>query len=156
MNENNITNNAVIPNNDLPSGYCEGGFMDTDTTGKHFLKRDYVSIYAQELARKLVNGKPSMSAASFKTNFSASAKRNLSRNVSSEARMTCAASMLPRAKKLTATHKAPKVLRDMMNALLPYVKDDASFHALYTHLDAVYSEMLDLEPPKPPRGTETD
>lgn len=148
-NEITTTNNAITPETNttaaLPNGYCDGGFMDKDSTGKNILKRDYIEKYAQELAHMLVNGKPSMKPASFKSAFLADAKRSLKRNVSTEARLLCAASMLTCAKKLTATKKAPSVLRDMINALLVYVKDDESFHALYTHLDAIYAEMLDLE-----------
>lgn len=133
---------ATFPTPNLPSGYCNGGFMDKDN---NILKRAYVDTYAQQLANMLVNGKPSMKATNFKSAFLADAKRSLKRNVSTEARLLCAASMLTSAKKLTATNKAPKVLRDMVQALIPHVKDDESFRALYTHLDAIYAELLDVE-----------
>lgn len=143
-----VTEQAPTPNEttaNLPSGYCDGGFMNQNNT---ILKRAYVDTYAQQLAHMLVNGKPSMKAANFKSAFLADAKRSLKRNVSTEARLLCAASMLTSAKKLTATKKAPPVLRDMVLALSTHVKDDESFHALYTHLDAIYAELLDLESSK--------
>lgn len=150
--ENNITTTGepvtaqetgaktITPN--LPDGYCNGGFMDKE---HNILKQEYINRYAKEIARMLVNGNPPMQAAFFKTNFLKEAKKHLRRNVSKEACQLCAQTMLLTAKKLTATHKAPQILRDMMLTLVPCVETDEDFHALYTHLDAIYTEMLDNE-----------
>lgn len=56
--------------------------------------------------------------------------------------------MLPAAIKLVAKHKAPPLLQDMISTAVGAVFDDATFEALYKHLDAVYSFMLQNEQQK--------
>ena len=127
----------------LPDGYIMGGFMETAPDGKHrFLKRDYVDHYAKELAAALTTGAPAMTAAAFRSAFLRDAKKLLRRGTPDGAKLTSVATMEVQATKLVAQNKAPYVLYDMIAKAAPAVTDAETFHALYTHLDSIYTYML--------------
>lgn len=138
-----ITASAV-----LPADYTKGGFMDTAPNGQRSIKVEYVGRFAQELAAALTTVTPALTAAAFNAAFLRDAKKHLRRGVIYGAKATCAAAMLPAAIKLVAKHKAPPLLQDMISTAVGAVFDDATFEALYKHLDAVYSFMLQNEQQK--------
>lgn len=126
----------------LPAGYMENGFLNTAPNGKPFLKADYVGTYAQEIAAALTAGTSTITAAAFSSAFLRDAKKHLRRGTPYEAKATCAAAMVPQAIKLVAKRKAPPLLHSMITAAVGAVTDDATFEALYKHLDAVHSFIL--------------
>lgn len=132
----------------LPKDYITDGLLDTSPGGQRYIKVDYVGRFAQELAVNLSNGNPALSPAAFNAAFLRDAKKHLRRGVVYDAKAACAAAMLPAAIKLVAKHKAPPLLQDMITAAVGAVFDDATFEALYKHLDAVYSFMLQNEQQK--------
>lgn len=122
----------------LPDGYLADGFLETASTGKPFLKAVYVGTFAQQIAAVL----QPMSPSAFQAVFLRDAKKHLRRGVLYEAQAACAAALLPQAIKLTAKHKAPPVLVDIITAVVSAVHDTATFEAMYKHLDAIYAFML--------------
>ena len=125
----------------LPDGYLADGFLETASTGKPFLRAVYVGTFAQQIAAVL----QPMSASAFHTAFLRDVKGHIRRGVPYEAQTACAAAMLPQAIKLTAKHKAPSVLVDIITAAVGAVHDSATFEAMYKHLDAVYAFMLQAQ-----------
>ena len=132
----------------LPADYIKGGFMDTAPSGQRYIKVEYVGRFAQELAASLTTATPALTAAAFNAAFLRDAKKHNRRGVVYDAKAACAAAMLPAAIKLVAKHKAPPLLQDMITAAVGAVFDDETFEALYKHLDAVYSFMLQNEQQK--------
>lgn len=133
----------------LPDGYIIGGFMEATPDGKHhFLKRDYVDRYAKELAATLTTGAPVMTAAAFRSAFLRDAKKLLRRGTPDGAKLTAVATMQVQATKLVAQNKAPFLLYDMIAKVTPAVIDAETFHALYTHLDSIYTYMLQSQQQK--------
>ena len=133
----------------LPDGYIMEGFMETSPDGKHrFLKRDYVDRYAKELAAALTTGTHSLASADFKSAFLRDSKRLLRGEHPDGAKLTAAATMQVQAVKLVASDKAPAILCDMIAKTTAAVTDAETFQALYTHLDAVYTYILQREPKK--------
>lgn len=133
----------------LPDGYFADSFMETTPDGKHrFLKRDYVDRYAKELAATLTTGTPTLTAAAFNSAFLRDAKKLLRGEHPDGAKLTAAATMQVQAVKLVASDKAPAILCDMIAAAAIAVTDAETFQALYTHLDAVYTYILQREPKK--------
>lgn len=122
----------------LPAGYISNGSM-VDAEG--VLQQEYITQYAQQMAERL---KP-MKATAFHTAFLKEAKEARKKKVSYGAKKNCALGMVTQAKKLAHRKKdpAPGVLVDMITAATATVKDPATFEALYMHLDAVYSYLLD-------------
>lgn len=125
----------------LPADYMKDGLLNTAPNGKPFLKVDYVARLAQELAANLAP----LTATNFNAAFLRDAKKHLRRGTPYEAKATCAAAMLPQAIKLVAKHKAPAILHSMITAAIGAVTDDATFEALYKHLDAVHSYLIMAE-----------
>lgn len=121
----------------LPGSYLtDGSMLDTDGA----LRPEYIGRYAQALADKL---KP-LKASAFHTAFLREAKEARKKKVPYGVKKNCALGMVTQAKKLAARKKdpAPRVLVDMITAATSTVKDPATFEALYMHLDAVYSYLL--------------
>lgn len=129
------------PTATLPADYLTHGFLSTAPNGKAFLRAEYVGNFAQEIASNLAP----LTAANFNTAFLRDTKKHLRRGIPYEAKATCAAAMLPQSIKLVAKHKAPPMLRDLITATTGAVTDDATFEALYKHLDAVYSYLIMAE-----------
>lgn len=123
---------------DLPNGYLADGFLETASTSKPFLRTAYVGVFAQQIAAVL----QPMSPSAFQAAFLRDAKKHLRRGVPYEAQAACAAALLPQAIKLTAKHKAPPVLVDIITAVVGAVHDSATFEAMYRHLDAVYAFIM--------------
>lgn len=137
------TSDTEITVDKLPDGYFSNGFMEKTPDGKHrFLKLDYVDRYAKELAVTLTSGTPTLTAAAFRSAFLRDAKKLLRRGTPDGAKLTAVATMQVQAIKLVAQSKAPAVLVDMFARLAPAVTDAETFHALHTHLNAVYTYML--------------
>lgn len=130
----------------LPDGY--GDFMETTSDGKKFLKRDYVDRYAKELAAALTTGTPALTAAAFNSAFLRDAKKALRRDTPVGLMLTTTAGFEVQAIKLVAKNKAPALLVDMMHALVPAVTDSESYQALYTHLDSIYTYILQSQQQK--------
>lgn len=139
---------VTTASDDLPTDYIKGGFLDTAPNGQRPIKVEYVGRFAQELAASLTGGTPALTAAAFNAAFLRDAKKHNSPKVVYGAKAACAAAMLPAAIKLVAKHKAPPLLQDMITAAVGAVFDDKTFEALYKHLDAVYSFMLQNEQQK--------
>ena len=132
-----------LPADKLPDGYLSNGFMETTSDGKcRFLKRDYVDRFAKKLAFSLTSGTPALSATAFRSAFLRDAKKLLRRGTPDGAKLTAVATMQVQAIKLVAQSKAPAVLVDMFAKLAPAVTDAETFQALHSHLDAVYTYML--------------
>lgn len=129
----------------LPDGYLSDGYHVTNDKGDVFFNSVYVGDYAKELATILATGDSKITAAAFYAAFLRDAKSYLRRGTPYGAKATCAAAMIPRAIKLVAKRKAPPILRDMITAAAGAVNNDETFKALYEHLDAVYSFILDRE-----------
>lgn len=136
-----VDTTSTMPATGLPDGYLADGFLETASTGKPFLRAVYVGTFAQQIATIL---RP-MSASAFQTAFLRDVKGHIRRGVPYEAQTACAAAMLPQAIKLTAKHKAPSVLVDIITAAVGAVHDSATFEAMYKHLDAVYAFMLQAQ-----------
>ena len=122
----------------LPEGYlADGSMMDADGV----MRAEYTGTYAEELAKKL---KP-MKASAFRGAFLREAKELRKKRTPYGAQKNCALGMVTEAKKLVHRKKdpAPRVLLDMITAATATVTDPASFEALYMHLDAIYSNMLE-------------
>lgn len=140
-----VTTSAV----NLPDGYIKGGFMETAPDGKHrFLKREYVDRYAKELAAALTTRTPAMTAAAFRSAFLRDAKKLLRRGTPDGAKLTAVATMQVQATKLVSQNKAPAILYDMIAKAAPAVTDAETYQALYTHLDSIYTYMLQIESQK--------
>lgn len=122
----------------MPEGYLADGSM-TDTDGA--LRPEYIGKYAQALAGKL----SPLKASAFHTAFLKEAKEARKKKVSYGTKKNCALGMVTQAKKLAHRKKdpAPGVLVDMITAATATVTDPYSFEALYMHLDAIYSYMLE-------------
>lgn len=125
----------------LPADYLDQGLMESD--GKHrFLHRDYVDHFAKELAVSLTTGTPALTASAFRSAFLRDAKKQLRRSVPDGAKLTAVATMQVQATKLVSQNKAPSILIDMFAKIVPAVTDAETFQALYTHLDSIYTYML--------------
>ena len=83
-----------------------------------------------------------MTAAAFRSAFLRDAKKLLRRGTPEGAKLTAVATMQVQATKLVAQNKAPAVLCAMISMVAPTVTDAETFLAFYTHLDAVYTYML--------------
>lgn len=122
----------------LPEGYlAEGRMVEADGV----MRAEYTGTYAEELAKKL---KP-LPASTFYSTFLREAKALRKKKTPYGAQKNCALGMVTQAKKLTHRTKtpAPPVLLEMITAATATVKDPATFEALYMHLDAIYSNMLE-------------
>lgn len=105
------------------------------------LRPEYIGLYAQALAEKL---KP-LKATAFQAAFLKEAKEARKKKVPYGVKKNCSLGMVTQAKKLVHRKKdpAPRVLVDMIQAATATVKDPDTFEALYMHLDAVYSYLLE-------------
>lgn len=122
----------------LPEGYlADGSMVDADGA----LRPEYIGEYAQALAGKL----SPLKASAFHTAFLKEAKEARKKKVSYGTKKNCALGMVTQAKKLAHRKKdpAPGVLVDIITAATATVTDPYSFEALYMHLDAIYSYMLE-------------
>lgn len=129
---------AITKPGTLPDSYLsEGSMLEEDGA----LRPEYIGRYAQALAGKL---KP-LPASTFYSAFLREAKVLRKKKTPYGAQKNCALGMVTQAKKLVHRKKdpAPAVLLDMITAATSTVRDPASFEALYMHLDAVYSYLLD-------------
>lgn len=124
----------------LPMGYLSSGsILDADG----IIIPSYLGKYAKELAQMLAP----MKSSTFQRTFLTGAKEASKKKVAYGAKKNCAMGMVTQAKKLAARKKepAPAMLVQMMTAVTATVKDVATFEALYMHLDAIYSYMLEQE-----------
>lgn len=122
----------------LAPGYLsEGSMVDVDGA----LRPEYIGLYAQALAEKL---KP-LKATAFQAAFLKEAKEARKKKVPYGVKKNCTLGMVTQAKKLVHRKKdpAPRILVDMIQAATATVKDPDTFEALYMHLDAVYSYLLE-------------
>ena len=122
----------------LPEGYlADGSMVDADGA----LRPEYIGKYAQALAEKL---KP-LKATAYQAAFLKEAKEARKKKVPYGVKKNCTLGMVTQAKKLVHRKKdpAPCVLVDMIQAATATVKDPDTLEALYMHLDAIYSYMLE-------------
>lgn len=121
----------------LPAGYLSNGSM-VDREGVMF--PEYLEKYAQELAGML----KSISSSTFQRAFLTKAREVNKKKVPYSAKKNCAQGMMIAALKLVKRKKdpAPAVLLDMVKLATATVVDDATFNALYMHLDAIYTYKL--------------
>lgn len=122
----------------LPAGYlADGSMVDADGA----LRPEYIGGYAQDLAGKL----SPLKASAFHTAFLKEAKEARKKKVLYGTKKNCVLGMVTQAKKLVHRKKdpAPGVLLEMITAATATVKDPGTFEALYMHLDAIYSYMLE-------------
>lgn len=121
----------------LPVGYLSSGSM-MDENG--VMSPDYLEKYPQALAQSL---KP-LKASTFHRTFLTKAKEANKKKVPYSTKKNCAQTMVLQAMKLVnrAKDPAPHILLDMMRAVTATVVDDATFEALYVHLDAIETYML--------------
>ena len=101
---------------------------------------EYLEKYAQELAGTL----KSISSSTFQRAFLTKAREVNKKKVPYSAKKNCAQGMMIAALKLVKRKKdpAPAVLLDMVKLATATVVDDATFNALYMHLDAIYTYKL--------------
>ena len=123
---------------DLPGDYLRDGFLGRAANGQTFMRAEYLG----ETARNIAAALDPLNASAFYGAFVRDAKKQLRRGTPYEAQSSCVAAMLPQAIKLTAKHKAPAFLVDMITAATAAVHDAATFEAFYKHLDAIYSYLL--------------
>ncbi len=121
----------------LPADYLTGGTM---LDGDGVILPEYLGEHAESLAKSLAP----LSAFSFQRAFLTKAKEASKKKVPYSAKKNCALGMVIAAKKLVARAKdpAPAVLLEMITAATATVTDEATFAALYMHLDAIYTAML--------------
>ena len=122
----------------LPGDYLRDGFLGRAANGQTFMRTEYLG----ETARNIAAALDPLNASAFYGAFVRDAKKQLRRGTPYEAQSSCVAAMLPQAIKLTAKHKAPAFLVDMITAAAAAVHDAATFEAFYKHLDAIYSYLL--------------
>lgn len=130
--------NPVSPGTTLPDGYLvNGSMLDADGV----MLPEYLGEYAEKNARSL---KP-LSASSFQRAFLAKAREANKKKVPYSAKKNCAQGMMIAALKQVSRKKdpAPRVLLDMIRAATATVVDDATFEALYMHLDAICTYMME-------------
>lgn len=122
----------------LPEGYLADGSM-VDADGALF--PEYIGEYAEKSAKAL-KGLP---ASTFYSAFLREAKALRKKKTPYGAQKNCAMGMVTQAKKLAHRKKdpAPGVLVEMIQAATATVTDPGTFEALYMHLDAIYSYMLE-------------
>lgn len=121
----------------LPVGYLSSGSL-LDENG--VMSPDYLEKYPQALAQSL---KP-LKVSTYHRAFLTKAKEANKKKVPYSTKKNCAQTMVLQAMKLVSRAKdpAPHILLDMMRAVTATVVDDATFEALYVHLDAIETYML--------------
>ena len=121
----------------LPEGYL---FHMSLLDEKGVMYPEYIGRHAQEIAKAL---KP-LKASTFHRAFLTGAKEARKKKVPYSTKKNCAQGMVLQAMKLVNRKKdpAPKALLDMMKLITETVVDDATFEALYVHLDAIETYML--------------
>lgn len=121
----------------LPEGYM---FHMSLLDEKGVMYPEYIGKQAEEMAKAL---KP-LKASTFHRAFLTGAKEARKKKVPYSTKKNCAQAMVLQAMKLVnrAKDPAPKALLDMMKLITATVVDDATFDALYTHLDAIEAYML--------------
>lgn len=121
----------------LPEGYM---FHMSLLDEKGVMYPEYIGRHAQEIAKAL---KP-LKASTFHRAFLTGAKEARKKKVPYSTKKNCAQGMVLQAMKLVNRKKdpAPKILLDMMKLITATVVDDATFEALYVHLDAIETFML--------------
>lgn len=121
----------------LPAGYLSSESL-LDENG--VMSPDYLEKYPEALAYGL---KP-LKASTFHRAFLTKAKEANKKKVPYSTKKNCAQGMVLQAMKLVNRKKdpAPKILLNMMKLVTATVVDDATFEALYVHLDAVYTFLL--------------
>ena len=121
----------------LPEGYL---FKMSLLDENGVMYPEYIGGHAQEMAKVL---KP-LKASTFHRAFLTGAKEARKKKVPYSTKKNCAQGMVLQAMKLVNRKKdpAPKILLDMMKLVTATVVDDATFEALYVHLDAIETYML--------------
>ena len=121
----------------LPEGYL---FKMSLLDENGVMYPEYIGRHAQEIAKAL---KP-LKASTFHRAFLTEAKEARKKKVPYSTKKNCAQGMVLQAMKLVNRKKdpAPKILLDMMKLVTATVVDDATFEALYVHLDAIETYMI--------------
>ena len=121
----------------LPEGYL---FKMSLLDENGVMYPEYIGGHAQEMAKVL---KP-LKASTFHRAFLTGAKEARKKKVPYSTKKNCAQGMVLQAMKLVNRKKdpAPKILLDMMKLVTATVVDDATFEALYVHLDAIETYMI--------------
>lgn len=116
----------------LPTGYLSAGYHATTDKGLAYLRPEYVSSYAQQIAADLSTMRPADFAALIRGLRSAK-----KRTLPFEARQTSAAELLPKALALVSRKKAPVLLVDFIRANLDAIHTDDDWTAFYRHMESV-------------------
>lgn len=116
----------------LPAEYLTAGYYAAAENGKEYLRPQFVSAYAQEIAAALAP----LKSADMNTMLR-EMKRNKKIALPYEARQTAAYEMLPKAISLVRRKRAPQMLVDFININLAAIHNDNDWTAFYRHLEAI-------------------
>lgn len=116
----------------LPAEYLTAGYYAAAENGKEYLRPQFVSGYAQEIAAALSPLKSSDMNILLRE-----MKRSKKTALPFEARQTAAYEMLPKAISLVRRKRAPQLLVDFINANLSVIYNDNDWTAFYRHLEAI-------------------
>lgn len=129
---------STEPTARLPENYCADGRL-TDAEG--IIRPEYLEKTAEEIAQAL----KSIKASAFYGAFLRDAKDLRKKKVPYAAKKNYAQGLAIQAKKLVYRKRepAPGMLVEMMQRVAATVTSAEAFEAMYMHLDAVYSYMLE-------------
>ena len=132
--EKSVTETAVR----LPENYCADGRL---TDGEGIIRAEYLEKTAEEIAQAL----RTLKASAFYSAFLKEAKDLRKKKVPYAAKKNYAQGLAIQAKKLVHRKRepAPGILVEMMQRVAATVTSAETFEAMYMHLDAVYSYLLE-------------
>lgn len=133
--------------NKLPDGYLTKGILGTSASGKPYTRVEYIRDYPQALAELLTNDPTPLSAAAFNKMLLTPIRKHQRRGVATEAKVSCAASMVPAAMALISKRKAPLLLLEIIT-ISRSVVDGPSFDAFADHMAALHAYLLMQEQQK--------